>query len=367
MRLFQSLCLAALCLLSTGQLSAVPRVFLGYYSAVGGQEVHKVPFKQLTHVSHAFLALDAEGNLLKSEGTPNNALVQTAHKNRVRVLLALGGGKTAEGLSRLSRTPDELKKLATEVVRIATQNGYDGVDLVWEFPGNKSTREGYITLLTALRQRLTESKQADGAEPYLLTAVVPASGALGRWIDVERAAPLVDWFNVAAYDMSGPWERTAGHHAPLHPSPHDPEKAWRSVSGAMAYWNRERGAPKEKLVLGLAMYGRALPVSAVHEPLDPAKREQHGALPFNRIRELIGQKWPAMWDRESEVPWLRPPAQGEPLLVCFDDRNSIHAKADWARKREYRGLYFWAIHQDRMPDGTHWLLTAAEKAWPASE
>ena len=53
-----------------------------------------------------------------------------------------------------------------------------------------------------------------------------------------------------------------------------------------------------------------------------------------------------------------------PVLISYDDRNSIHGKAIWAQEQGYRGLFFWAIHQDRMPDDRHWLIDAANKAWP---
>ena len=53
------------------------------------------------------------------------------------------------------------------------------------------------------------------------------------------------------------------------------------------------------------------------------------------------------------------------MVFAYDDRNSTHLKATWAREQGYRGVFFWALHHDRMPDGQHWLVEAAVKAWPA--
>lgn len=344
------------------------RVFLGYYAAISELPIDQIPWGQLTHVSHAFLALDAEGKLVESELVPSKALTDAAHEHDVAALLSLGGGKTAEGLNKLAESDDAIRAYARQVVQAVAANNYDGVDLDWESPNSQQTMEAFVLLVKSLRSGLDQAAAENGrTKPYLLTAAVPPSNHLGKWFDVGAVASRVDWLNVMCYDMSGPWERTAGHHAPLLPSPKDEERGWRSVQSAMDYWHKDRGVPTQKLLVGVPMYGRALPVSKVFEPLDPAKRKQHGALSFTRIRELIGQGWPAMWDYDAHAPWLRPkdPKPGAPVLICYEDRNSVHEKAVWSAKRGYRGMFFWAIHQDKMPDGTHWLLRAANKAWPA--
>lgn len=360
--------LAALASPHDARAQRVQRVFLGYYAAYGGLEVEQIPFDDLTHLSHAFLALDEQGKLLKSDRVPSKELVAAAHKRRVKVLLSVGGGKTTLGLTKATADEARLKELVTEIVEVVATTGYDGVDVHWEFPSDRTTRQGFAGLVKELREQLdARASQAGGGE-YLLTAALPPSGRLGKYIDAGAVQSRIDWFNLAAYDMSGPWEQTAGHHAPLFHSPFDQEKDWRSVSAAVDYWTKERGVPAERLVVGLPMYGRLMPVKQPHEPLDPKKSDQHGAMDFQQIRllagarEASGEKWTAMWDEKSQVPWLRSP-EGD-RLICYDDRNSIHKKAQWANEQGCRGLYFWAIHQDRMPDNTHWLLRAAGRAWP---
>ncbi|MCA9240953.1 MAG: glycoside hydrolase family 18 protein, partial [Planctomycetales bacterium] len=304
----------------------VHRVFLGYYAAFGGLEVEQIPFDEVTHLSHAFLALDDQGKVLKSDRVPSKALVDAAHQHRVKVLLSVGGGKTTLGLAKAAADKEQLRKLVAEIVEVVAGSGYDGVDLNWEFPSDRKTRQGFTELVKELRDQLDAQATKDSHGEYLLTAALPPSGRLGKYIDSGAVQSRVDWFNLAAYDMSGPWEKTAGHHAPLFASPYDPDKSWRSVSSAVEYWSKERGVPVERLVVGLPMYGRLMPVKQPHEPLDPEKRDQHGAMDFREIRQLAGKDWTAMWDDKSKVPWLRSP-EGD-RLVCYDDRNSIHSKAD---------------------------------------
>ncbi len=343
------------------------RLSVGYFASFVDKEIDQIPWQHLTHVCHAYLRTDDSGRLVTDALMPSKELTQAAHAKGVRVLLSLGGGRTTSGLEQITAKKKTLTDYVNQVVQIVAENDYDGVDIVWEFPRDNKTRSGFVVLVAYLRQGLDRQAKSEGRQqPYLLTAAVSPSGFFGKWIDVGAVLGRIDWLHVLCYDMSGPWSRTAGHHAPLQPSPSDPERSWRSVTQAMDYWRTERAVPANKLVVGVPLYGRALPVLEPYAELDPARRKQHGTLSFAQIRELAGKGWPAAWDARSKAPWLRAPKK-ESLIISYDDRNSVDLKAKWAREQGYRGLFFWAVHQDRMEDGRHWLLRAASNAWPIKE
>lgn len=366
-------------LLSFGAPASAERVMLGYYPTFGGLPVEQIPWDHLTHLCHAFQRIDAEGALVTSDAVPNAALIADGRRAGVPVLLSVGGGNTVRSLEKLAQTDGGLETLADQIVEVVRIGRYAGVDLDWEFPRNEATGSAHAQLLALLRARLNTLTEGNAqAQPYLLTATTSASDDFGRWIDTDRVVPAVDWLHVMAYDMSGSWSRVAAHHAPLFPSPDDPQRAWRSVSAAMRYWE-SRGVPKSKLVMGVPLYGRAMPAAALHEPLSDDDADKHAARTFAQVRQLAGEGWPAAWDATAHAPWLRKPAPestGSPLtsiesesdetpaIITYDDRNSVDAKARWAREQGYRGLFFWAVHQDRMPNGKHWLLEAAGTAWP---
>lgn len=374
----KTLTVFAVGLIASAALAAPPRVAVGYLvdpaKAGPGQTdptpaapqtltpAQTVPWDRLTHVCHAFLQLDEQGEPVPSATVPSRTLAETAHRSGVRILLTVGAGETLRGLEAVSADPAKTTKLAQALAQRAVAAGYDGIDLVWESPRSAATRDGFTRVLAALRAALNAASSGR-AEPLLLTAQVSPNPFFTEWIDAERAAPLVDWLHVATYNMCGPFDRTAAHHAPLAPSPTDPERAWRSVSGAMDAWHTGRGVPKEKLVMGLPLYGRAYPVASAYSPLDPALRTQHGELSYSRILSLLNQKWTAEWDKPASAPWLKTPDQKK-LIVAYDDRNSVHLKATWARRQGYRGMHFWALNQDKAPDGRPWLVDAATRAWP---
>jgi chitinase len=372
----------AVCLLAASPALAVDRVLVGYYAVFGDLPVEQVPWKHLTHACHAFLRIDAEGKPLTTETVPNSSFTADARKKGVQTLLSIGGGETAIGLQKVAADPALTAALVKEVVAIAVENKYDGIDLDWEFPHDAPSRDGYTRVVAALRAVLDQAaKESRRERPYLLTLTVSADPFFGEWIDAARVAPLVDWLHVMTYDMAGAGSRYAAHNAPMFASPDDPEREWRSVEAAMAYWSQKRGVPPEKLVVGLPMFGRSVAAEAPYEELDPALEGKRRGLPFSQVQQLAGEGWRSSWDKDSLVPWLRSPSKAKgaattgplqaidpeetPELIAYDDRNSIRGKTEWAREQGYRGVFVWALHQDRMPDGAHWLLESAATAWPA--
>lgn len=375
------------CLLAGTALPAVAeRVMVGYYASFGNLPVEEIPWQGITHLCHLFLPLDTEGKVVTNDAMPNGALTAEGRRNGVPVLVTVGGGAhTLAGLEKDATDEAATRRLVSDVVRVVADGKYDGVDLHWEFPRDAATRDGHARVLAELRRQLdAEAQRAQRPTPYLLTTVVAPSADFGQWVDVEKIVPLVDWLGVMAYDMADPWSQHAAHPAPLFPSSSDPERKTRSVAAAMHYWERQRHAPKDKLVVGVPFFGRSMPIDKPFEPLDPELRRHHQILAFSAVRKLVDDGWRAEWDDESRVPWLSSPepkgkdgpAAGSPLkpvdasvyegpvLVGYEDRNSVHGKAVWAHEQGYRGMYFWALHQDRMPDGGHWLLDSANAAWP---
>ncbi|TWT99858.1 Chitinase A1 precursor [Botrimarina colliarenosi] len=382
--MFRPLLLAAFCFGLALPSVAAERVMVGYFATFGDLPVEQIPWKSLTHVCHAFLRVDAQGKLVTTEAMPNAALTADGRKNGVPVIVTIGGGVTVSGLEKATVDAASMQAFVGEVLKVVRDGKYDGVDLDWEWPRDEATGAAHGRLIRELRRQLdAEAKKSSRPTRYLLTATVNPTEFFGQWVDAETVATQVDWLSVMAYDMAGPWSPHAAHHAPLFPSSKDPEQATRSVAAAMRYWESDRGVPKSKLVVGVPLYARSMPAQSPFEPLDTELARHHRALPFAAVRKLVGEGWRAEWDNESRAPWLsrpeaeKPAAAASPLtpvdpdvydgpvLISYDDRNSVFGKATWAREQGYRGLFFWALHQDRMPDDRHWLLEAADKAWPA--
>ena len=113
--------------------------------------------------------------------------------------------------------------------------------------------------------------------------------------------------------------------------------------------------------MGIPLYGRGF---AVAEPYASTKecakktgvpRGNYTQPPPARARE----GWTRNWDDETKNPWLISPDQA--VVIGYDDAESVALKTEWAMKQGFRGVFFWQIAADRLPDGTNPLQEASRK------
>jgi chitinase len=115
----------------------------------------------------------------------------------------------------------------------------------WEHPCDPQQGQDFLSLLATVRLHLP-------TDEYLLTAALPAGQWVLQNIDLQRAQVYLDFINLMAYDFSGPWTSTAGHHAQLYPGSRDEP----SGSAAVDYV-KSTGFPAKKILLGIPVYGRS--------------------------------------------------------------------------------------------------------------
>lgn len=72
--------------------------------------------------------------------------------------------------------------------------------------------------------------------------------------EIKKIVDLVDFINLIAYDLHGSWESVTGFHTALY-ARKDQSDQTKNVNWAVGYW-LQNGCPREKLILGLAFYGR---------------------------------------------------------------------------------------------------------------
>jgi len=286
-----------------------------------------VPLSRFSHLVHAFALLDSQGKLQAPHGA--SAFCRAAQAAQAVPLVAIGGAESGAAFAKAPTAP-----LADAIAQLVREQGYQGVDIDWEFPDQAGSPEKLVALATALRQRLPK---------LLLTAAVPGSDWYGKHYDSAALLPLLDWVNIMAYDFSGPWSPTAGHNAPLS-----------FCQSALRYWTEQRQWPKDKLVLGLAAYGRGF--QAAHFGDKPTGKSAQEELPFRELGHLERAGWKRQRDATEQVPYLTSPAGN--AIFSYDDPLSITAKVALARRTGVKGCFFWELSQD---DGS--LSAAAQKAW----
>jgi chitinase len=164
------------------------------------------------------------------------------------------------------------------------------------------------------------------------------------------------------YDYAGDWTSYAGHNAPLHASSKQPEAKPHSTEATLKYLLEERGLPANRLAVGIPLYGRGFPVEEPYASTKVVKKTRVPQGDYRNLHKLLHeQNWTRRWDAETKTPWLLAPDRS--VVIGYDDAESVAIKTDWALKKGLRGVFFWQIAADRMPDNTHPLQDAARKRW----
>ena len=133
------------------------------------------------------------------------------------------------------------------------------------------------------------------------------------------------------YDFHGSWRTKLGHNAPLKARPDEDEKD-ANIEFVIDYW-LSKGAPNEKLILGLATYGRSfrLGKSNKNSPGDlsvgAGKAGQfsgeEGFFTYYEVCQKINnESWILKFDKVQKVPY----AYNDEDWVSFDDVTSLKIK-----------------------------------------
>jgi chitinase len=346
----------------TGEGHAAPatktheNVFVGYLYGPS----REINYRLYTHLCHAFLVADEKGVIRTPSGLQGKALTTEAHKHNVQVLISLGGWGWDKQFGSITSHPEYEERYVKSVLEFISSNDYDGIDLDWEYPDTESEIVGFERLIRRFRKELDELG-TKRRKPMTLTMAASSNYGTLSWLKKDVMLETMDWINVMTYDYTGDWTNYAGHHSPLFASSKQPELRKRSVATTMEFLVKERGFPANRLAVGLPLYGHGF---AVKTPYDSTKGVAKKRLPnsdYRNLSKLLNEKaWARWWDDETKTPWLL--AADGSMIIGYDDAESIRIKTEWAKKGGYRGVFFWQIAGDRLPDQTNPLQEAGHRA-----
>lgn len=309
----------------------------------------------------------------------------------LKVLLAIGGWNHGTGgFSDMVSSRPKMEAWAKNSIQYCLENGFDGIDLDWEYPAKTSVDtsppEDYLNyqiLCEVLREEIDTNHPG-----FLLTAAVGIGYDLIYVKDGEPPAynpshlsEHLDMINLMAYDTHGHWEDKTGHQTLAHVKLEDDRLDYTdSIEWMVENWIVQ-GAQPHKLSLGLASYGRSFTLlnPEDHGYMAPCKlgsngyysgepgpyTREPGYLAYYEICEDIRNKgWTEVWDREGQVPY----AYGGDQWVGYDNVQSIEYKVQLAQHYNLGGIMFWAVDIDDFRgtfcnQGKYPLMTAAKKVW----
>ncbi|XP_067672469.1 chitotriosidase-1-like [Haliotis asinina] len=276
---------------------------------------------------------------------------------RMKTLLAIGGWNFgSKGFHEMSHTPQGRKEFADSVVKFIRENNFDGVDVDWEYPANRGSppedKHHYTEMLQAVRDAIVAEAQQSGRPRLLFTAAVAAGkSTIDTAYEIPEISQILDYISVMAYDLHGSWENITGHNSPMYSRVDESqEDKYLNLHWAAEYWVK-MGAPREKLNIGLALYGRTFTLSTADNTLGapvsgpgakgPYSREK-GFLSYQEICEMERNGGTIVDIPEQRVRYI---TRGD-QWVGYDDKLSLRQKACYIKTNGFGGVMVWALDLD---------------------
>jgi chitinase len=302
----------------------------------------QIPFQKMTHINHAGVSFDANGNLIVPSGFLEKALLTKAHNHGVKVMLLLGGDFTG-----MEATADGLSALLTNLSAFIREYGYDGVDIDWEYPSSAEDSAFFYSLMLGLRSILPTPR-------YIISADVAPWGGDYDFPDTKY---IVDYYNIMTYDCAGPWTDSGQLNSPIFWDNNDPEayncQPGGSVKDAIDIYEGLQ-VPKSMLNIGTPFYGyvyhkvNALWGFCPNEDCSNSVDSQNYGTFFKQRINAMG--WRTYYDPYALVPYMLK-ANGSDGFITYDDPASTFYRVwytDWARN--LGGTFMWSLDADY--DGT---------------
>jgi chitinase len=283
---------------------------------------------------------------------------------QLKVLISLGGWTWSRGFASAARPENRQAFVASCIDAYihgnlptfdhaggpgAAAGVFDGFDIDWEYPaacgltcGSAADSDNFTALLAEFRRQL------DAVRPGLVLSI-----AAGGGIDKIRATrpdlyhPALDYIQVMTYDFHGSWESRTNFHSALFNASGDPS------TGDARYYNThdaiqaflDRGVPADKLLLGMASYGRGwTDVGKTNNGLFQSGVAASGSLEpgIERYRILKTLGAPFYFDASAKARWTY---DGR-TFWSFDDPATIADKMAYVKVQGLGGAFLWDFSGD---------------------
>ncbi|MFI5933197.1 glycoside hydrolase family 18 protein [Actinoplanes sp. NPDC051494] len=277
----------------------------------------------------------------------------------LKVLISLGGWTGSAYFSDAARTDASRRKLVSSCVDLwikgnlpglptgAAAGIFDGIDLDWEWPGSSGNdgnvirpedRRNFTLLAAEFRRQLGPRRE--------LTAFLPAAPAkIDAGFEARKIFKYLDFGTVQGYDFHGSWETRTNQQSALRVPAGAPDNPDFSVEVAIDTW-RDRGAPGNKLVLGIPYYGQGW-TGAPSGLFGPAAGGAPGTFAvgtedYKVLKNLPAQGYQLHRDWRAGHSWL----YDGTTFWTYDDPAQILQKTLYIRARGLGGAMMWSLDGD---------------------
>ena len=236
-------------------------------------------------------------------------------------------------------TPSNRATFAHHLTGVVTANGFDGLDIDFEFPSDLSLRDDYAMLLAEIRARFNALESQTGKH-YILSMTTPAANWATEKFDLVACSQSLDYFNIMNYDLyCGTAIPYTHHHTPPYDNrdPYGHVPTGGSVQGDISLY-KSLGIPADKIVSGMGLYARHWSGAANinHGLFQSAGLDETNIHYDLLIAQYLNKNgYTRYWDDTSKAPYLYNPSGGS--FYSYDDPESLTYKLEIIAREGVRG------------------------------
>jgi chitinase len=327
---------------------------IGYVAGYENFDPAKIDAGKLTHLNYAFANI-VDGNVqfeLATDKAKIESVMALKKQNpALKILYSIGGWVWSDQFSNIAAYAQSREKFAKSAVKLMKNHGFDGIDIDWEFPGQRaednifrpSDKENFTLLLSELRKQL-EIETKINNQHYLLTIAAATDQEYMNHTDLKKAHQYLDFINLMCYDFYNGWFYQTGHHANLYPSKEE-KFGGNSISESVDRFFKE-DVPANKLIVGIPFYGRkwekvtpennGLYQSALTGSAIVAYGEITAALKSGKFQELYDDSAKAsyLWNAQDNI------------FISYETPKEIALKTAFIKQKKLGGAMFWEYSLD---------------------
>ncbi|KAI1320533.1 hypothetical protein EDD11_000495 [Mortierella claussenii] len=363
--------------------------FIGYYgkTAEGCPDYPSfapsdLPVNLYTHLNYAFALINDQGIITVDKPTRDlpaykeiNAL--KAKNPNLRTAITIGGwDMNMAHYSEMVSTREKRQKFIKSAMAFVREHGFDGLDFDWEYPSDKkrgghdADPENFVTFMREMRaaanaEVLNKDKRQ---ERLTLSIALPGGPFHGDYFLVPKLAEHVDWFNIMAYNLHGPWETMVFCAAPLNDPALKTEFYGYSLVDAI-HSMAPRTVNPQKFNLGLSLSGvtftlqdkrKTLPGSPANGPGRDGCQER-GAMAYFEAKKLMNnyaiadvkQRASDFLNRQvTQAPKMDDLSKcmymvvDQDQWVGFDTPETFAYKVEYLKDYGFGGVSLWSMDSD---------------------
>lgn len=359
---------------------------------------HDIDLAKVSHIYYAFFVVDSNTGKIKSSDKwsdfemaidnpakgPNSIngcigeLFELKLKYKFKVIMSVGGWSNRDAFPKVVKDKTKFDNLVNSCVDKMFENGFDGIDLDWEFPEDNGTEPTlYYKMVKQIRMKLNELEiKAFGKSKnrFQLSVATPAFNDKLKVLLIKKMDKYLDYWNMMTYDYYGEWSEKTGYHSNLYNgaqinAQYKHQKGITEETGlngdfAIQLMINKYEISPSKIVLGMAAYGRGFTnvkvgsrdKSYINKPfkgVGGASEGEPGMWLYNQL-PIGGTK--EHYDNDYVSAYCFDP--NTQTFVGYDNTDSVGAKAKYIKYQKLAGAFWWESCGDKHDNKEKSLLNA---------